>query len=549
MRKGAAWNDADQLLPVEQEESVLEMALDEVPPGIITAPGVVAFSIMLLMAALAEFTLLRAGGFAGPAVFFPCAALLIFFGIPERSCGPRTIILTAMLLGVSYRLAVYGNLLLLVAAVWLLSGLTLSFRHQSPFFLRTIVFAIESLWGGYEFFLALHARMTRALVLPDEDRTPSAVFNIGLPLTVLAAFGGVALALRPDLLQTLTRYLGTAGSGAASAWTTINNVDLAHLGVTCLVMWITAGLLRPVLNLAVETPAKIDPDDVGYYFAPLFIPLRNTLFAVIVPFAILLLFEIQKQSSQVYSAGFEFEVYCQNGVKWLAIISLGTSALMCMIFNGATLADSRLPVLRVLSYALVGLNFVQAGCAIQRYNAYIQFNGMDQAKTAGMLACGVLASALLVTAYMSIHQQNVLWLLRRQTLLVAAAAYLWLVLPVDRMVQSYNVQAILNGNPAPVVQIAKGDFAEDSVPVLLPLCEVSDPVIREGALAIIANRFHELEAAIAVRADIDWTSKQLGTRKTYADLQRFSESHNLAASSTIQQQAKDRLRKYAEQWQ
>lgn len=71
------------------------MALDEVPPGIVTAHGAVAFAIMLLMAALAEFTLLRADEFAGPALFFPCAALLIFFGIPERSCGPRTLLLTA----------------------------------------------------------------------------------------------------------------------------------------------------------------------------------------------------------------------------------------------------------------------------------------------------------------------------------------------------------------------------------------------------------------------------------------------------------------------
>ena len=169
MRKGAAWDAADQLLPIEQDECELEMVLDDVPPGIMTASTTVACLIMLLMAVLAEFTLLRAAGYSGPAVFFPAAAVLLFIGIPGRSCGPMTILITAMLLGVSYRLAVHGNLVLLVAATWLLAAYTLALRHQSPFFIRTTMFAIESLWGGWEFILAMHAKMTQALVLPHED--------------------------------------------------------------------------------------------------------------------------------------------------------------------------------------------------------------------------------------------------------------------------------------------------------------------------------------------------------------------------------------------
>lgn len=350
------------------------------------------------------------------------------------------------------------------------------------------MFAIESLWGGYEFLLSLHTRMSKALVLPDEDQTPSAVFNIGLPLTVLATFAGLALAVRPDLLPAINRYLGTADNGTTSTWASINDINLVYLGVGFLVMWITAGMLRPVLNSAVEAPARIDPDEVGFYFAPLFIPLRNTLLTVIFPFVILLFFEIWKQAVQMYGVGFDFAAYTQNGVKWLALTSVGTTILICIIFKLATLADSRLHLLKQLSYVLVGLNFVQAGCAIHRYYAYIQFNGLDQTKVVGLLACGVLAAGLLLTVYMSIGQQNILWL-------VAAVADVWLVLPMDIIVQNYNVQAILSDNPAPVVQIAKGHHSEEIVPLLLPLCDVSDPVIREGVLAIIANKIHEMQSA------------------------------------------------------
>ncbi len=549
MRKGAAWDDAEQLRPIEYDESLLEMALDDVPPGIATAHIAVAGIIMVLMAVLAEFTVLRAEGFAGPAVFFPGAAILLFVGIPQRSCGPRTLLLTSMLLVVSYRLAVHGNIMLLVAGVWLLSGLTLSFRHQSPFLIRTTMFAIESLWGGWELILSIHAKMTQALVLPHEDRPPSLIFNFGLPLAVLGCFAGLAVALRPDILNSISSASAFSSGEFASVWNAVKNIELVHAGVWLAVMWITAGLLRPVMNLAVESPARIDPDEVGYYFAPLFSPLRNTLIAVIVPFAFFLFYEVQKQNTSVFEFGFDFNTYTVNGLMWLAMTSVGTSLLLCIIFNGATLADSRLLQMRILSYVLVALNFVQAWCSLQRYRSFIQFNGLDQAKCLCVLACAVLCGLLLVAVFMTIQQQNMLWLVRRKTWLVAAAGYLWLVSPIDRIVQSYNVREILDGNQGPVAQIARCQFSDESISALLPLCELPDQVIREGALAIVADQFQRLQATMAVRAEMDWTSRQLGANQTYNDLQQFAARHDLVAACETGEQATDRLRQFAQQWQ
>ena len=126
--------------------------------------------------------------------------------------------------------------------------------------------------------------MTQALVLPHEDRPPSLIFNFGLPLAVLGCFGGLAVALRPDILSSISSASAFSSGEFASVWNAVKNIELVHVGVWLAVMWITAGLLRPVMNLAVESPARIDPDEVGYYrIRP---PLKPLLLSEIGNFAV-----------------------------------------------------------------------------------------------------------------------------------------------------------------------------------------------------------------------------------------------------------------------
>lgn len=527
---GAAWNAADQLLPVDADEAMLEEELDDMPPGLMCASGIVAGSVMVLMAVLAELTLLDASGFAGPAVFFCGAAFLIGCGIPARSLGRQTWLLAALLGIVCYRMAVSGTWAQVAVAGWLLAALTLSFRHQKPFFLRTIVFATESCWAGYDYFMNIHKHMSHALALPDDERPPSLALNAGLPLMVLLTLGGLAVAIRPELLAPLQHDIA-AGGTVASVWQRVYDFNLVHVGVWILVMWITIGLLRPVLTPVEDPPCVIDrTDGEEHYHAPMFFPLLNTLVVVVGAFGLFLAGEFLTQARLVAfppADSAAFAALTQEGLNWLALASVGTIVLLCVIFHSSILADSRLKLVRALSGALVGLNLLLAALVVQRFLQHIAFNGLSRLKVLGLLAVGVAIGAVLLTLVMSLRQQNVTWLLRRKVWLVALAGYVFLVSPVDRLVQSYNVTSILHGNSGPIAQITPGQVDDEAVCVLLPLCQASDPTVREDAVALVAERLQVLEDRMASAESRDWTAGQWGGRESYKSLRQFASLHEI----------------------
>ncbi|MEZ6131792.1 MAG: hypothetical protein R3C59_24295 [Planctomycetaceae bacterium] len=546
---GAAWNDIDQLLPVDADEAILEMELDEIPPGLIVTKGAIAATIMVLMAVVAELTLLRASGFAGPAVFFPGAAVLIAMGIPRRSLGLRTCVLAALLVGVSYRLAVNGTWMQVAVAAWLLSALTLSMRHQPPFFLRTIVFGIESFWAGTEFFLSLHTRVARALTLPDEERPANVLFNLGLPAVVVISLGGLALAMRPELLQSFQLVVSDQPGAAASVLQMLNEISPIHVGVWFLVIWVTAGLLRPVLAVAEMPPVVIDDADGDEpYHAPFYIPLRNTLVGVTLALAVLVWSEFHRLSTASGIPDADYAAYTQHGLAALGLVSLLVMVLLTVIFNGATLADTRIRTIRALSCVLIGLNLLFAACVVARFADSIEFNGLSRLKVLELLAVASVSGALLLTVYMTYRQHHVVWLLRRSGWLAALAGYAFLVMPIDRIVQQYNVKAILKGNPAPIVQITRDEIDDEAVAVLLPLCDIEDTVIREGAMAIVAGRLESFRKSWHGQAEFDWTATQWGQKKSHEVLLQFAESRDLALSPPTHEQAQHRLHEYSQQW-
>lgn len=524
---GAAWDAEEQLLPVDADEALLEEELDDMPPGLMCASGFVAGSVMVLMAILAEFTVLDAHGFAGPAVFFCGAAVLIGCGIPCRWLGMRTWLLAALLAIVCYRMAVSGTWAQVAIAGWLLAALTLSFRHQTPFFLRTIVFATESCWAGYDYFLTMHKRMSHALALPDDERPPSLALNAGLPALVLLAFAGLAIAIRPEILAPLQMDVASSGM-LSSVWQRVDGFNLVHVGVWCLVMWVTIGLLRPVLTPIEDPPCVIDrTDGEEHYHAPMFFPLLNTLVAVVVALSLFLWMEFRNQKTVVpfgLSDSAAYAAYTQEGLSWLALGSVGTIVMLCVIFNSSVLADSRLWIVRALSGLLVGLNLLLAALVVQRFLLHIDYDGLSRLKVLGLLAVGVASGALLLTMLMSLRQQNVVWLLRRKVWLVALAGYVFLVSPVDRLIQIYNVNSILKGNAGPLAQITPAQVDDEAVCVLLPLCEASDPVVRDEAVAVVTHRLQILKTRLESDEPRDWTVGQWGGRESYQSLRQFASS-------------------------
>lgn len=539
VRKGVGWNHADQLLPVDAEEEALEMELDEIPLGIVTTPRSIAVVLMVMMAVVTEFTLLRADGLMGPAVFFPIAALLICIGIPGRSFGPHTIIVGAMLCAVSLRLATNGTWVHLIIAGWLLTALTLCFRHQKPFLLQTLLFGVESLYLGYEFFLSFPTKISRAFVPPDEDRT-SVLFNYGLPALVVAIMGIAGLAMQPELLTQFGQALNSQRSYVQSAATTLFDMNIVHVGVWLLTVWITAGFLRPILSVAPEVVSDITPMEDGTYHAPLFVPLRNTLVTILAVFGVLLFLNLTGFSNSLVG-GAPF-----RGLKILAIAAPCSVALIAVIFTGPNLADNRIESMRKLSCGLLGLNLVFALMVAYGYSSAMQVDGVSRYDIQQVLAMAALVGLLGVAACLVFVQHNATWLLRRAGWIVAVVGFIYFVLPVDRLICQYNVAQIVDGNVGAMARITDSQMPAEAIPELIPLCHVEERVIREGAMALLADGYFSIRQLASAQDAQDWTANQMGVSKSLRILQDYREQNTEAFQRPNHKQARIRFSQFAQ---
>lgn len=538
IRKGVGWNHADQLLPVEADEEALEMELDEIPPGIATAQRGIAVVLMALMAIVTEYTLLRADGLTGPAVFFPIAALLICIGIPNRSLGRHTIVVAAMLCLVSLRMATNGTWIHLVVAGWLLTALTLCFRHQKPFLLQTLLFGVESLYLGYEFFLTFQTKISRVFVPPDEERS-SALFNFGLPAIVVAIMGIAALAMQPEMLSQVGQSLNTQRNNFDSAATAFLDMNIVHVGVWLLAVWITAGFLRPILSIAPEIVSDITPMEDGIYHAPLFVPLRNTLITVVVGFSAFLVIGVTGLSSSFGSLG------PLQSLKILAISTVSSVGLIAVIFTGPNLADNRIESMRKLSCGLLGLNLLFALIVAYRYSNSMQLEGVSRYDIQQLLVLGSLAGLLGIAAYLIFVQHNATWLFRRTGWVFATAGFLYFVGPVDRLIYQYNVAQIVDGNVGLMARISDSQMCVEAIPELIPLCDVDEPVIREGAMAILAEGYSSVKQLASAQDALDWTASQMGVSKSLRILKDYREQNTEAFKQSDHTKARIQFSQFA----
>jgi hypothetical protein len=124
----------------------------------------------------------------------------------------------------------------------------------------------------------------------------------------------------------------------------------------------------------------------------------------------------------------------------------------------------------------------------------------------GMTA--VVAGLLLVLWKIS-RRKNFVWLVRRQLWAFGLTIFLFSLTPVDTIVVAYNVGRILHGDPAPAVQISVQPIGAEGIPGLLPLTHCSNPRIRDGVRAILAERYERALVAEHGRQHGGWTAVQL----------------------------------------
>ncbi len=316
------------------------------------------------------------------------------------------------------------------------------------------------------------------------------------------------------------------------------------------VLWVSAGLLRPIIGRTAAGEESEDEPPVGEAAgpAPLYPAWRNTLLVVIALFAVYLVFEFKTLWFREFPKGFYYSGYAHEGAAWLTVALALSTALLSLVFRGQVLGDPRLPRLRRLAWLWSLENIVLAVAVYNRLYIYIGFNGMTRMRMVGLFGMSAVVVGFVLVVWKILRNRNFVWLVRRHLWTVAIAVYLFSITPIDAIVTSYNVRRIMAGDPAPSVQISVHPISAEGVPYLEPLAGCPDKIIREGVLAMLAERQIEAQSSAARREQQGWTAFQLADRVMLESLDRNSDDWREYQNPDLRRAARQRFDNYAYQW-
>lgn len=500
---------------------------------------------VVLLVVLADVTIYRGVGFAGYALFFLAAPVLLLAGAPRPKFRLGFWVLGVMLVLLVAKMIWCGSWLLVASGFVLWIGFAMALSGLCPHVLEVVVFASQTILAGYEGLIQY--RRSADKVSPEIMR--GSWLNVGLPLAALVVFGLLFIVANPDLLasfgETMDRLLSSLRE-----WILNVAPDWREMLFWLAVLWVGVGLLRPVVSRALfEEASEITsvvsetPVRAGLYW-----PFFNTLVTVIVLFAVYLGFEFATLWFREFEENFHYSGYAHEGAAWLTVALALATAILSLIFRGRILLDSRLPRLRRLAWIWSVENMLLAAAVYNRLYIYIGFNGMTWKRTVGVFGMSCVVAGFLLVVWKIVHQRDFVWLMRRHLWALALTVFLFALWPVDAVVHSYNVQRILAGDPAPSVQISVHPISSEGVLQLLPLTECDNEIVREGVRAMLAARLDEAESLDQRRRDQGWSTYQIADRTVLEGLR--AERGQWAEYADLQKRAAalERFHKYAYDW-
>ncbi|MBI2480926.1 MAG: DUF4173 domain-containing protein [Planctomycetia bacterium] len=496
------------------------------------------------MVLLADLTLFRGHGYAGCALFFLLAPVLLLAGMKSRSRSTSVLVSGALLVVLAAKLLWCGSVLLVFFGFALTVAIAMSALGHPPFVLELIVYASQTIQAGY-LGLVYYWRAASRLS-PHVPR--GNWLNIALPAVTVLVFGGIFILANPDLATAF---------GEGFDWF-VNNLrdwlfdrlptplELLFWGV---VAWVTIGLLRPVIQ------AAMGDDQDGIVLAkavrapaPLYSPFRNTLVMVIGLFAIYLIFEFATLWFREFPPGFHYSGYAHEGAAWLTIALALATVILSLVFRGSVLFDPRLPQLRTLAWAWSIENILLAFAVYNRLFIYVGFNGMTRMRIVGLFGITAVLIGFIVVVYKIAQDRSFLWLIRRQLWTLSIAVYVFALTPLDTIVVRYNVRRILAGDLAPSVQCSVHPISSEGVVLLLPLLQSSDDIIREGIAAMLAEREQLAEDRASRQQRDGWTSYQGSDAWVLRELRANRNAWASYQDLDKRMPALEAFHKYAYQW-
>jgi hypothetical protein len=501
---------------------------------------------VLALVVVSDLTLYRGQGFAGYGAFFLAAPLLLLFGAPRARFGKGSFLVGLMLVLLAAKLAWNGSMLAVASGFALVVAFAMVLAGLCPYVLETVVYASQTILAGYEGLRQYRRSSTRL----NPAITRSAWLNYGLPVAAFVAFGLLFIVANPDLLrsfgETFERVLNSLRD-----WILEFSPEWQEMLFWVAVSWIAVGMLRPVVTRSLlgeraslpAMPAGAEPVRALFY-----VPFRNTLVTVIVLFAVYLGFEFKTLWFRVFPPGFYYSGYAHEGAAWLTVALALATLVLSLIFRGSVLGDPRLPRLRRMAWVWSLENLLLAAAVYHRLLIYIGFNGMTWMRTVGFFGMSCVVAGFLLVVWKIVRNRDFVWLVRHHLWALALAVYLFALTPVDALVHRYNVRRILRGDPAPSVQISVHPIDLAAVPVLLPLADCRDPIIREGVRAMLADRLDEAEARAREHQTKGWTAWQLSDRYVLDRLRAESGKWAEYQDRAKREAALERFHEYAYKW-
>lgn len=493
---------------------------------------------------LADATIYRGEGFAGMAALFGVAPSLLMCGAVQRRGGAALWIVGTLLIGLASALLWCGTGWQIAIGAALLIGFATILAGMRPYVVDVFLFACVNLVTGV-------AGLTQYLQSLNQDtaRVPRSTWlKVVLPLAAVVGFGTIFVCANPDEAKAVGRWLSSAWN---TLWAFIPTAPEYLLWIAT--AWIAGGLLRPLVKLSVfpTRPVTAADDEAGaapLFETPLFAAFRNTLVAVIVLFAVYLVFEFQSLWFREFPKGFYYAGYAHEGAAWLTAALALATIILSAIFRGAVMGDPRMPRLRKLAWIWSAENLLLAVAVYHRLYIYIGFNGMTRMRTVGVLGMTAVVVGFVLVVIKIAKGHDFIWLVNRQLWTLAAAIYLFAVLPVDMLVHSYNVRRVLTGDLAPAVQISVHPINSAGILVLHPLLHCDDQNIRDGIRAMLAERAIRAEATELKRASENWTAFQLSDRLLLNQLRGRESDWSEYTDPTKREAALQRFHDYVYQW-
>lgn len=495
---------------------------------------------------LADIVLFRGQGYAGLALFFLLAPALLFLGRWGTAAWRTTTLVGFMLLLLSLRSVWLGSVLGTLFGMLLVIAFAMTLHGRRPFVLELLAFTAQLLWSGM-------------LRIPDywqgvRDRGPHiprlAWMSILLPTFALVMFGGLFVLANPDLVTALNDRIHQLAEWLSTRIASLE-VDALEVIFCLFIMCLSIGMLRPwwksvnVVSPEAEVHSKVQQRSEPF---ELYGAVRNTLIAVILLFAVYLVFEFATLWFREFPAGFHYSGYAHQGAGWLTVALALATLVLSLIFRGDMLRDPRLPALKRLAWIWSIENLLLAATVYNRMHIYVDFNGMTRMRVVGLFGITAVVVGFALVLWKIHRRKDFVWLVRGQLLTVAIAAYLFVLTPVDYLVHRYNVRQILAGDPAPAVQISVHPISSEGVLVLAGLLDTDDVVIREGICAMLAEKAIEIQTRLEQRQSESWTSYQLADQVLLNELDTCRTAWEPYLAVERRSPALDRFHKYAYRW-